>query len=477
MSKKRLWLLLLLAAAFFVTISYRQGLSVRAAELQSLPEWIMWNEKTVAVTDQIKLSLSEKSATIYNSSGKEIWKSGKEIFVQDAIITDLDRDNDEELILLLWKIGRYGKAMPFWVTDDEDSFSQHIFIYDIEEENVRQKWCASDIGMFVRRMKLMEKNNAVILTEDLDDNCSLWTWKGFGLKNIDNGVKFIAFGDNIIHKTIYEHAFNHEAGSFDFLYKPFLKEINSADIASIQAETILVDKKAAVSGYPFFGSPLEVGEAIKKAGFDIAVCGNNHALDKGIYGIDVTTDFYNDNDIAVLGIQNSKDKEYRPYEVFSKNGIKLALFSYTYGTGEMDASERYPYAVHYFPKTEEEKKRLMEDIKKARNEADFVVVYAHWGDEYKTEISDYQKEMTELLANAGADVVIGTHPHVLQKYELLKRPDGGDMLVYYSLGNFRADQKMSDETKVGGEALFTIKYTYDGIKITDYSLKKIDAIY
>ena len=83
--------------------------------------------------------------------------------------------------------------------------------------------------------------------------------------------------------------------------------------------------------------------------------------------------------------------------------------------------------------------------------------------------------MAQMFANSGVDVVIGTHPHVVQKTETLDRPDGGKMLVYYSLGNFRADQAQIEETKRGAEAVFTIAHTYDGVALLDYDTKEIDA--
>ena len=119
----------------------------------------------------------------------------------------------------------------------------------------------------------MEKNNRILLFEDIDGNCTLWKWESFGLKNIENKVSFVAFGDNLIHTPIYEYANRAEKGKFDFLYKPFLDDIKSADIAAFNAESALVDDARMISGYPSFGAPTAVGDAIVNAGFDIAVCG------------------------------------------------------------------------------------------------------------------------------------------------------------------------------------------------------------
>lgn len=473
--KSTKWLLLIIAAAIYLITNVNIA-NAKDSKTDELPDWIVWQEKEIKDKNGNTFCLSNKHVIRNDTKNKKIWECNEEYLVQDEIITDLDRNNEEELILLVWKKGRYGKNKPFWVKEDENKYSQHIFIYSIENNGkVTPKWFASDIGRYAARIKIMEKNEAVVLIEDLEGRCTLWMWDSFGLKNIENEVKFISFGDNIIHENIYKYAYAKEKGNFDFLYEPFKKEIETADIATIGAETILVDKKEAVSGYPRFGSPLAVGEAIKNAGFDVAVCANNHALDRGINGINTTSDFYKENGIICIGIQNSHDKEYKPYETLSKNGIRFGLFSYTYGTNDIDVSEKYPYAVHYLPKNENEKSAFIKEINDAKKDVDIIVVFVHWGEEYNKEITEEQNDVLSLLKKTKADVIIGSHPHVVQKTEMLKRDDGGDILVYYSLGNFRADQGQSKETKTGAEAVFTVEHTYDGIEIKKWDTNEINA--
>ncbi len=436
-----------------------------------------WEEKSFKIYEGIDGILSGKKFRIKNSEGTTTWESDAGFFMQDALMTDLDLDGEKEIILLLWKIGKYGKHRPFWVERDEITYSQHVFIYSVSESgSIRHRWGASEIGREIVRMKLMEKNDSLILTEDVGGNCAVWRWESFGLKTIDSDVSFAVFGDNIIHSQIYEYADRKKNGCYDFLYEPFYKDIQSVDIAAFQQETMLVDKASAVSGYPVFGSPVAVGEAIALAGFDIASCAGNHALDRGIYGINVTTSFYRDRGITCLGVQSGDESVYRPYETLTKNGITFALFDYTYGTGEMDISGDYPFAVHYLPRNSSEEDMLLRDLGSARAESDFVIVFVHWGNEYESDVSSEQKHMAALFAKGGTDVVLGTHPHVLQEAEMMKRPDGGDMLIYYSLGNFRAYQGQMEETKTGGEALFTVEHSYDGVRIKDFELKKIDAM-
>jgi poly-gamma-glutamate capsule biosynthesis protein CapA/YwtB (metallophosphatase superfamily) len=529
-NQKKIWLLRIICVAAFCCVVLL-GIKAFGGIFLAPPTWVVYESKTLdaghyslGVKDKraILSMISEpKNEADKNSDTKStndvLWISPSDYKVQDGFLSDVDRDGNMELVLLLWKRGRFGKHRPFWVLSDEKSYSQHIFIYDIVADKistdasntydnaVKQKWFASDIGIQIRRMKLMERDNAIILTEDTDGNNALWQWQSFGLKSMNNEVKFVAFGDNIIHREIYEYAQLHEGGNFDFLYEPFKDEIEDADVAMVNAETVLVDKESAVSGYPQFGSPLEVGQALKNAGFDVVSCANNHALDKGIYGIDVTSSFYRNNNMTCVGIQGSNEKSYRPMEIIKRNGMKIAVLSYTYGTNDIDVSDKYHYAVHYLPQlsvdstfSDSESKaaediisssgteeNFVDEVSLAGDEADFVVVFVHWGDEYQKEVSDYQRGIADLLSKAGADVVIGTHPHVVQETELLDRPDGGKMLVYYSLGNFRAYQKgkdsggiesLNDKKNIGGaEALFTIEYTYDGVRLKNWDLKDIDS--
>ena len=465
--KKILWLLLpiLAVAAFCCLFAWNY-----------IPGGFTWQEKKIELADGKELLLSGKELTLSGTDGLEIWKSDRDYKVQDAFVTDLDGDGDEELIALLWKRGKYGPARPYWITSDEKSYSQHIFIYDINKDGTAtQKWCASDIGPVVVRMKVMEKNSAFLLTEDVNDKACLWSWQSFGLKNMDNTVSFVCFGDNIIHEDIYLYGESVAGGNYDFLYKPFEKDIRKADVSVIQLETMLVDKASAVGGYPSFGTPIGVGKAIADAGFDVATCANNHSMDRGLYGIDVTTGFLRQNNITCVGLHSAYDSDNRAYKIITRNGMNIALFGYTYGINEQGNENDFSFLLNNFPEGEEQEKEFVEELKSARDEADFVIVFAHWGQEYEKEPNDYQKHMAQLMAEGGVDVVVGSHPHVVQPVETVKRPDGGNMLVYYSLGNFRAGQAFSEDTKTGAEALFTIEHCYDGVRLAGYEIKEIDA--
>ena len=113
--------------------------------------------------------------------------------------------------------------------------------------------------------------------------------------------------------------------------------------------------------------------------------------------------------------------------------------------------------------------KIRGDIAEAKNAADFVIVFAHWGTEYIEEPDDFQKKWTQVFLDSGVDILIGTHPHILQPYEVLTDDSGHSMLVYYSLGNFISAQPEKSCVK-GGMATFTVSLTSVGYSITEYDL-------
>ncbi|RIM13060.1 CapA family protein, partial [Staphylococcus cohnii] len=134
------------------------------------------------------------------------------------------------------------------------------------------------------------------------------------------------------------------------------------------------------------------------------------------------------DDILYTGAFNSqKARDHIP--VVERNGIKVAILSYTYGTN--DISPEKPYHINYFDEAQ-----IKEDVAKAKTQSDAVIVSAHWGSEGKHEPTRKQNKYAEVFANAGVDVVIGTHPHVIQPIEWVKGKDNHKTLVAYSLGNF-----------------------------------------
>ena len=204
-------------------------------------------------------------------------------------------------------------------------------------------------------------------------------------------------------------------------------------------------------------SPFEVGDAEVNAGFDVILQGTNHALDRGARGIEKCLEFWDSThpNTEVLGIHDSAEDQKELYVTDCK-GIKIAILNYTYGTNGIQMPKGKSYLVDYL-----DEKKVRADIARAEDEADITIVCPHWGTEYSLDISPEQKKWAEIFMECGADLVIGTHPHVIEPIDILKDEKGHEMPVYYSLGNFV--NATSDEGKgimnrmVGGMAEITIK--------------------
>ncbi len=431
-----------------------------------LPHWIRW-ESGIGYdsSEKYEIILAQKKVSVKNDTNV-IWTSPKGVKVQSVLSADIDGDKTEELILLCWKIGRYGRSKPFWVEEDEKKWSQHIFVYGLHEEEVRPKWMSSYIGQEVAEMTVREGTRQLFLT-DPDGGLSSWIWDSWGFTKEVTEVSFAVFGDNLIHEPIYRYGL-HNDGNFDFLFENIKETIARSDIAVINQETPLTDDPAMYGDYPRFGTPAQVGEAIADAGFEVVTCATNHALDRGMAGIDFTKKFFEERDIICLGIQTGEEREYKPYDTIVRNGIRFAMLNYTYGTNGIGIPEEAPDSVHLLA----DEDRVREDIGEAKAQSDVVIVFAHWGTEYEEEPDDFQKKWAEIFLESGVDVVIGTHPHALQPYEVLRDDRGHEMLVYYSIGNYISAQPEQSYVK-GGMAEFTVSLTADGYAVTEYNLRPL----
>lgn len=430
-----------------------------------LPGWIRWENGSIGdVSGDYEVSLEKKTVHVLYQ-GEEIWRSPKEVRVQQAVSGDVDRDGRDELVLLCWKRGRFGKYKPFWIEKDEKSWSQHIFVYDYAEDEILPQWMSSYIGQNVVEMSCGGKGSLRwLLLTDQEGEISYWRWDSWGFTKDEPEVSFAVFGDNLIHEPIYRYGLN-QGGNFDFLFEHVSDILEKSDISVINQETPLVTEVSEYGDYPRFGTPIQVGEAIVDAGFDVVTCATNHALDRGAKGIHTTKDCFTKRGVCCLGIQTQEESDRKPYEIIRRNNIKFALFNYTYGTNGISLPEEHPFMVHLL----EDEKQIRADIESARKEADVVIVFVHWGTENSEKIDASQEKWTAVFLDSQVDVVVGSHPHVLQAHELLEGRDGHKMLVYYSIGNFVSAQPEKSCTK-GGVAEFTIVPVLDGYAVSEYSL-------
>ena len=303
-------------------------------------------------------------------------------------------------------------------------------------------------------------------------------------KEEKTSFSFIAVGDALIHDGIYYDANTWQTGSdgyyiYDFtsMFTDLAEVIKPYDLKFYNQETIIGGKNLGLSGYPCFNSPNEVAEDLMEIGFNVVNLASNHTMDKGTAGAIYSANYWHkQKDVLAVGSYTSKEHR-DTIEVRKENGITYAMLSYTYGTNGIPVPAGYEYLVNVWPTGngyEAYKAQVKKDIESVRDRVDVLMVSMHWGIEYQTGYYNaYQRDAAEYLASLGVDVIIGTHPHVVQPIEYI-----GDTLVVYSLGNMISAQVGLDKL-VGGVVAFDVeKTTLDG-KVTDVSIKdvKADLIY
>lgn len=271
-----------------------------------------------------------------------------------------------------------------------------------------------------------------------------------GSKILIERVTLGAIGDILIHDWVYNDAKTKTGYDFNPMFEHAKSLLSTPDFLLANQETILGGTKIGISSYPMFNSPQEVGNALIEAGVDIVSTANNHSLDKGVKGLEASLDYMDQIGLPHVGTSRTPNEQ-QTLKILSKNGIKVAYLSYTYGTNGIPVPAGKEYLVNLIDET-----AIINEIKRAKEEADVVVISMHWGNEYQLQPTVEQKNLAQSLVKAGADIIFGHHPHVLQPMEWIDRKDGGQSLVVYSLGNFLSGQ-MRDYKDIGG--LATVEVT------------------
>ena len=279
-------------------------------------------------------------------------------------------------------------------------------------------------------------------------------------------IDIMMIGDMLVHEGVVKSGKMDDGSyNYDHLYTNIAQDITAADVRIVNQETILGGSDFAYTGYPTFNSPQELGDAEVKAGFNIILHATNHTLDKGLKGVENCLSFWKEKHPAttVLGI-NETEEDYNNIYVYNKDGFKVAFLNYTYGTNGIPIPDSKPYIVNML-----DKDKITQDVTKAKQLADMVVVVPHWGTEYVYTPDSNQNYWTQLFLSLGVDVVIGTHPHVLEPVEVVSDDKGHEMLVYYSLGNFVSNQDKKPRM-IGGMANVTLVKDETGCYVKNYSL-------
>lgn len=286
-------------------------------------------------------------------------------------------------------------------------------------------------------------------------------------------VTLLFAGDAMQHKSQIDNAY--VGGKYDYSsYFAYIKdEIEAADIAVVNLEVTLGGKP--YTGYPTFSAPDEFAVALKNAGFDVFLTCNNHSADRHSKGINRTIDVLDSLVIRHTGTFKDQEERDRFYPMMmTKNGIRFAFLNYTYDTNGIDVKP--PCIVNYI-----DEDQIKKDIRQAKLlNADMIIANMHWGDEYKLIQNKNQERLAKLLVDEGVDLVIGSHPHVIQPSKVIKDKNGKiSSLVVYSLGNFVSGMKAVN-TDGGQLVKVTVSkesYFHPKIDSCSYNLIYVDKHY
>ena len=267
----------------------------------------------------------------------------------------------------------------------------------------------------------------------------------------------IAVGDNLVQPSLLNSG-KYESGAwnYDHVYTNFTTMLQNADIAMVNQETPFTDSHDSVSGTAPYATPTEIGDALVKAGFNVITSATQLIDDNGSTMLTQTLDYWKNQhpDTMVSGIHDTTDNG--GTNILEINGIKIAFLNYTFPSSAVSEESGDTGMVNTF-----DSQSVADAIKTAKSSADCVIFSANWGKTEEPMPTEYEKEWANFLMKQGVDVVIGTHPNVLQPYGYLTDDEGHNMLIYYSLGNFVSGQETLKQL-LGGMAGFTIEKTVTG---------------
>lgn len=285
-------------------------------------------------------------------------------------------------------------------------------------------------------------------------------------------VSFLFAGDAMQHRDQLNVAKTKNGYDYSSYFKHVAEEIKQADIAVVNLETTLPGVR--FTGYPCFGSPDEYAHALKDAGFDIFLTANNHILDKGKKGLERTVMMLDSMKVKHTGVFANAEKRDLYYPLMMiKNGIRIAMLNYTYGTNDFEVTP--PNIVNYI-----DKKLILNDIALAKQmKADIIIANMHWGDEYILKQNKKQVEMANFLVRNGVRLVIGGHPHVVQPIDIQRDSCEIKNVIVYSMGNLISNMK---PVNTSGGMMVKIDISKDennNIKIDtcDYSLVWVHKLF
>ena len=267
-------------------------------------------------------------------------------------------------------------------------------------------------------------------------------------------MSFSAVGDNLMNENLLQLADGWAGstgdGTYDF--SPFYSEVapviqSQYDVSFINQETTLGGTdNYDYMGYPSYNTPDSLADAVADAGWRIVNTNSNHTYDTWTPSIEHAQQVWAEKTNLITIGSYTSEADRQTVRIVERNGIKLAALSYCYGQNGYEQSDlpNDYYAVPY------DEDAMRADVERARQVADVVLVYMHWGDEYTNSASDEQKAIAQVCADIGVDIVIGSHAHVIQPVEWVSRSGGGKMLCAYGLGDFVSGYQNSPNCILSG---------------------------
>ncbi len=280
-------------------------------------------------------------------------------------------------------------------------------------------------------------------------------------KKEDSHISMSVIGDIMCHNSQYNDAYDSSTGTYDFSYvfEDIKHYVTSADISIGNLETTFAGKEKGYSNYPRFNTPEALASNLKDLGIDVLSTANNHSMDTNYTGLVSTLKYLDQAGISHMGTYDSAEKQ-NQILIKEVNGIKIAFLAFTYGTNGIPVPNDKSYCINLI-----DEDFIINQLNLAKEQnPDLICVNMHWGIEYQTKQNSSQEKLADLLFQNGADIILGSHPHVLQPMETktITLEDGStkNCFVIYSLGNF-----MSGQTK---------KNTRDSIILNLNITKKAD---
>ena len=278
----------------------------------------------------------------------------------------------------------------------------------------------------------------------------------------DSIIRISAVGDILCENSILEDAYDKGTQNYDFtsMFKNMSTFFADSDITVGTMETNYTDNK--YSGYGQRNSPISFAEALKNIGIDLVSISTNHSLDYGIEGLQETKRALEGIGYDVVGDNLGESR----VKIKTIKNTKIAFLSYTYGFENQNSKTKEELDSANIYNSEIAKK----DLEYAKENADYSIIIMHWGDAYSIKPNKEQQNIAKFLVENGADIILGNHASAVQKMEVMQSPEGKNVLVAYSLGNYISGETM-DISKI--ELVLNIELRKSG-ETGEVVLSKVD---